>query len=96
MKATSGLDELAMNSVQMTIYPNPVVDNLNIELVGIAENAVEELSVKIFSSDGREVYTENLGGLLTQVDRNNLPKGVYFVTLMSQGRKIESKKLILL
>ena len=96
LKATSGLDDLAMNSVEMTLYPNPMVDNLSIELKGITESDLNDLSVKIFSSDGREVYCENIGGLTTHVDRNNLPQGVYFVTLIHKGLKIDSKKLILL
>ncbi len=96
LKAASGLDELAMNSVEMTLYPNPALNNLSIELNGISEDIFEELSVKIFSSDGREVYADKVVGLITQVNRTELPKGIYFVTLNHQGKKIESKKLILL
>ena len=96
LKAASGLDELAMNSVEMTLYPNPALNILSIELNGISEDIIEELSIRIFSSDGREVYADKVGGLTVQVNRTNLPKGIYFVTLSHQGKKIESKKLILL
>jgi hypothetical protein len=59
---------------EIKLYPNPVVDELYIEV-----NNTESLKVEVYSTSGIKVYTENLENGKSSVSLKNLGSGVYFV-----------------
>ncbi|SHE61081.1 Por secretion system C-terminal sorting domain-containing protein [Psychroflexus salarius] len=70
---------------QVRLYPNPVVNQLQIELPA----SVEINSVQVFNTLGQEVLTTTQ----SQVDVSRLASGVYVVELETSAGKV-SKKII--
>lgn len=78
-----------------SLYPNPVANNLTIELTQIANELV---SVSIYSITGREIFTENAnvaGNLFSKsYDLSSLTTGIYFVKLTNNNRTFVKKIIV--
>ncbi len=72
-----GVQQLAIGSFQM--YPNPVQDQLTIEL-----KEAMDLEISVFNVLGQNVFTQVNNNSLINVDLSNLNKGVYLVRLTDQ------------
>jgi hypothetical protein len=70
---------------ELTVYPNPVKDILNIAFNG------EIQSVRIVSLDGRDVKIgeTNLSG--NMLDISSLSPGIYFISVQSEGEWYPTK-----
>ncbi|WP_334124346.1 T9SS type A sorting domain-containing protein [Empedobacter brevis] len=79
------LTTVNINKTDVRIYPNPVVDILNIE------TDVNKNSIKIIDLTGKiiESYTINEKKISVQV--NHLPKGIYIVEVENENGKTNSK-----
>ena len=82
---SNSIQEISNND--MKIYPNPVLDMLNIELNNVSEN----VSVSITDSYGRTLseisHLKGNGAMLnTQVDVSHLPFGIYQVEIVDGER----------
>ncbi|PWH86838.1 T9SS type A sorting domain-containing protein [Brumimicrobium oceani] len=80
-----GLDH---NTLETKVYPNPTDKILNIESVEVID------SVKVFSTDGRQVFEQETSGMMVTLDLSNLTPGVYTVQAISQ--KAQSFKSIVI
>jgi hypothetical protein len=78
---------------EISLYPNPASDFLNITLSKPYQNSV---SLKIFSITGQQVYDRSVSGNTSQVGINvsNLSSGVYFVKIDSGNGKPVVKKFL--
>jgi hypothetical protein len=76
-------------SKQTIVYPNPANTTINIDL-GNAKNA----SVKILSSNGKVLMTQNNLEGITQFDISSLPVGLYFTEVINDGRVIRNKFIV--
>lgn len=84
--AAVGLDELSATS---TVYPNPVVNTLNVEITN-----AEATSISIYSLDGTLVKTENLNGVKGAVNVENLNTGMYLYTISTKGGAVIKSKFL--
>jgi para-nitrobenzyl esterase len=87
-----GVDELNVSAADIDLYPNPANTNFTINLAAFANNLV---TIELFDVLGKRVA--NYGSIKTNqfnVNRNNLPAGVYFVKITS-GQNAVTKKIIL-
>ena len=82
----------------MKIYPNPVIDILNIE-IGLS-NSVEQISISLFNSSGSKVdgmgiidVDVNSSILKYDIDVSYLSPGIYYVQT-TIGSKSELKKIV--
>ncbi|HKC66909.1 MAG TPA: T9SS type A sorting domain-containing protein [Bacteroidia bacterium] len=83
---TMGIEEFANNS-KIKLYPNPVQNNLTIEV-----NDKERQQLQIVDISGKVILTKNLQGSNT-LDVTNLENGVYFVQLKN-NMSISTHKII--
>jgi len=75
------------------VYPNPATDAAFITLEGISTSDVQ--SVNLLNAAGQQVQvTSTLNGNLIQIERNNLPAGLYFIELQSRQGKVYADKII--
>ena len=74
---------------ELSIYPNPVSDVLNVDLEGEIRNTV----ANIYTIRGVKVVTQTLVNNTSTIDVSILPKGVYLV-LINQNGKIVKRKII--
>ncbi|MCP4442379.1 MAG: T9SS type A sorting domain-containing protein [Aureispira sp.] len=74
------------NAGELTVYPNPTNNNINIEVN--FEKEVEKLNYLLTDMVGRVLYSEESNNVLTEVktfDLNNAPAGVYFIVIRSNN-----------
>lgn len=85
-----GTQEAAVKN-EITLYPNPVAEELNIKLDTSLNNAL----VRIFNPMGQIVYQENFKLLdnLQTIDFRSVPAGIYMVYIKSD-EGIVTKKVI--
>ncbi|HRG19532.1 MAG TPA: T9SS type A sorting domain-containing protein [Saprospiraceae bacterium] len=69
------------------IYPNPANDFLQVK-------SSEQLWLIVSDAQGKEVYAQRTSEALTSIDIKELPKGMYFVKFLQQGKLITCKKFI--
>ncbi|HHH52493.1 MAG TPA: Omp28-related outer membrane protein [Bacteroidetes bacterium] len=73
------------------VYPNPIKDNLNIELSN-NENSLLE----IYNIQGIKVFKQKLNHSNTSVDVSSLEEGMYILHIYSNNEQIVNKKLVIL
>ncbi len=86
--SVTGLADI--RSVDVTIYPNPVADNLSISI----PNPPAQTSIAIYNIKGIEVYSSNITSVLTEVDMSGYSSGVYIVKIITPFNEIATKKII--
>lgn len=87
---TLNLTSLAVfnvNKSQVKVYPNPVVDVLNIE----ADSKVN--TVQVFDLTGKVVSSHTLDSVKNQVNLSKLTPGVYVVNIQTE-KGIQSVKIV--
>ncbi len=77
-ECSTGIDETNLSG--LTIYPNPANNLLNIET-----EHPEHYSIKITNLNGQQVFSGEMNGSTHQIDLSSFQKGVYFITVSSQG-----------
>ena len=80
---TMGVND--QNLVNISIYPNPVSDHLNI----MSNKSIDEIS--IYSAEGKLIQT--IEGNTTQINISTYPSGVYLVNVYS-GNVSKTQKII--
>ena len=80
------------NNKNVSIYPNPVKDNLNINIKDFSG----EVSVKIIDINGREVFNKNINNFITSnmLDLSSFSSGIYVLKLTGEDLNY-SEKIIL-
>ncbi len=89
-------DEIEGALTGVKVFPNPTKDQVNISFDAL-ENM--DLSVQLFDMTGREVkasesYTINSGSQNMRVNLKDIPKGIYYVQLSTNGRSIQQKVVV--
>jgi type IX secretion system substrate protein len=75
---------------QLTVYPNPVVNVLNIN---ITNPEGETTTGKLFDSNGRLIYSHNLISGTNTVNMDKFPRGVYLLQLIG-NKEVQNIKVI--
>lgn len=86
-----GIKEVNNSTDGMIIYPNPTSGNLVIEITD--DPALHSTECKIHNVLGQEVLRSFLIDSKTQINLD-LPKGVYFLELISEGNSAGTRRLI--
>jgi hypothetical protein len=85
---TVGIDENPAS--QIKLFPNPASGFINIEMP-----ANDGFRWVITSITGQEILNGSSDLINTKVDVSNLPKGLYFIEISKNGRKISVEKLLI-
>lgn len=75
----------------ISIYPNPVKDELNIN-IQLQENEVAEWTLQ--NIKGQLIQSDSLNSDNNTIDLSDLSQGVYFIQLMRNNQLIKTDKLI--
>lgn len=79
-------------NLQITLFPNPVQENVNVSI-----RSGEEKITEIIVTDvtGKTVYsTENFAGVRSTVSTHNLQSGVYFLRIKTDNGKTAVRKFV--
>lgn len=88
---TLGTSDFAGIQLEMIAYPNPTKGEL---LLKIAENNLQDLSYQIFDVTGKNLNSQEIYQTETAVSLKNFNIGIYFLTVLSQNKKIKNFKII--
>lgn len=76
---------------EITLYPNPATDFLNIKSNG----SDKVTAIEFYNTLGQRIYYENVSNISDiKIDVSNLKKGIYFVKVNFENSKVVSSKLI--
>lgn len=84
---------LAMDIDKLNIFPSPANDKINIQL----SNALATGSViQLHSAAGNLLLTKSLtaGNKIAQLNVNNMPTGIYYLTILGNNKRLNYKILI--
>ena len=82
-----GLDEEA--KVEISVFPNPAYDVINISL-----NKEVSATLTLLDVSGKVVRTQTLNGISTSINTASLNSGVYFVTI-NDGTSVSTQKVVI-
>jgi hypothetical protein len=89
----SGVITATTNDNGITLYPNPVRDQLNVTYVNSSNN---NLQLNIYSVDGRKLISTNVTSISGtnnfQINTTGLKAGLHFMTINRNGAVIETVK----
>lgn len=87
---TTSIPKLESN--ELNIFPNPFSSTCLI----ITDKILKSASLTIYNSYGQQVRNiNNIQGQTIQLQRDNLPTGIYFIQLVQDNILITSKKIII-
>jgi hypothetical protein len=87
---TNDLSEILTN--KLSIYPNPVKDNLNINIKDFSG----DILVKIMDVNGREVFNKNINNFnrSKELDLSSFSSGIYFLKLIGEDLNYTEKIIL--
>ncbi|MEL6988488.1 MAG: T9SS type A sorting domain-containing protein, partial [Bacteroidota bacterium] len=81
-------EDLLQESVDFSIYPNPVSERLSIEIHNNRPSFI-----KIINSLGEIIFSERVNTIDKNINTSHLPSGIYYV-IIDQDQGMGSKKVI--
>jgi spore germination protein YaaH len=91
LAGSTGINKLVGNN-NMLVYPNPNNGNFTIKISDI----LKEVSVNVYNSIGELVLHNNITPNQKEIHMSDLSEGVYFVTILSEGIKISTQRIVVL
>ncbi len=88
----NGSVSVASPQIQVKVMPNPMQNGAWIQLKGLS--SPESISLQLFDVNGKRVRQVNGNGNNIWLNRSDLPSGMYFFTILKQGKWQASGKLI--
>ena len=89
LQISSTAEEVAGNKVNFSIYPNPANKSVNIHVIGSPHAKI----ATIVDVVGQTVLTMAINEIDTEININNLTRGIYYLSLASD-RNMSTKKLV--
>jgi len=83
---TVGIKEVKDDSREVKVYPNPAKDVLQVE-------CERPVVIALYDVTGREVLSQGVSGN-TEIKISHLPKGIYMMNVILDGRVIENSKIV--
>lgn len=75
----------------LTLYPNPVVDQLT---VALNTNLSEKVTLRVINSTGQLVTTKEMQTNRAVISTSDLAKGIYFVQIVGNNGILSTQKFI--
>jgi hypothetical protein len=89
----ANVEESSSSNAQMKLYPNPARDRINLETTGFDRIVTCRLFNVLGDEIGSEVFRRKSVTETSQLNIEDLPKGVYFVHL-TDGKSVDTLKFI--
>lgn len=85
----SGITNISNTQLEMTVYPNPVKNELTLVF---EDNSLKQL--EIINVLGEVVIKTSTNNLVYKINTENLTNGVYFIRLIDNNNEIKTTKFI--
>ncbi|WPR73129.1 T9SS type A sorting domain-containing protein [Flavobacterium sp. NG2] len=77
------------NDKVITVYPNPVDEELSLQ--STSENILNATAL-IYTASGKLVQKQTIPNLNSKINVSNLTKGIYFIQISKENKKLKSIK----
>ena len=91
-QTTVGVKDISYELGEMSIYPNPANDVLNIDLGILKENT----EIKIYNALGELVLNETLTTQNSSLKTHHLQSGIYFYSILVGEKTIKTDKIVII
>lgn len=78
----------------ISAFPNPFNDKVNLTIGDFKGDIGEDYYINLVNFTGNVVHSANIVNPQEEIVFRNVPKGIYFLSLYKNGRKITSIKLL--
>ncbi|MGN0237081.1 MAG: T9SS type A sorting domain-containing protein [Lepagella sp.] len=89
---TSNINEVAMKQVKAAVYPNPVADELHVDLPYTADEM--KTTMTLYNMQGMPVVTKNVCNQSNVIDVRGLAEGIYVLDVNAQGTRKSFKVIV--
>ncbi len=89
----AGVNQFGVLSSEFVVSPNPNNGLITVEITN-KEFVPEDASLKIINVVGEEIKKEKLNSKKQSLDLSELPNGIYFLELVSNGHTVSVNKII--
>jgi hypothetical protein len=79
----TGITSNQLEDKFLKVYPNPVSETITVEFPGWQHT---DGTVTIYGIAGKQVMSQKMNGLKSEIAVNNLPSGLYFIKLVSTNK----------
>lgn len=86
------LADTLYNNPELTLFPNPTSDVINLRL---PKTAIDNTILQIFSINGELLLEQDVNSNLLQIDVEKFPAGVVFVRILKENELILNKKVLI-
>lgn len=85
-----------LEDVSLNVYPNPVKNEINIQLEGTSMAFDHEFRIDLFSIEGKRILSDKIkaGSINKVINVSNLNSGLYLIRL-SQGKAFTTRKILI-
>jgi hypothetical protein len=87
----AGVNEIVLNSDNVSLYPNPASENINLTMNKVKGN---KFSGEIHDITGREVSRFNFSDKTYLIKRNGVQSGIYFLKITSDANEVFVTKIL--
>jgi hypothetical protein len=85
-----GVTENNLSFANVNIYPNPSINNFNIDF----SNSVENIEMRLVDVTGKLILTESINGTHHTVNIKNIDHGLYFIQLYKNNKLVVTSKIV--
>ncbi len=88
-----GIEKLGKNSLEVSVFPNPTEEILNISITDVT---VHDVHVELMDITGKKVLSKTAStNSLSKIDLSLIQKGIYFLRIHDAREEILSKRVII-
>jgi len=87
----SSVDEQNGIQIQCSVFPNPVKDNL---ILQVKDNVADKMSYKLYDINGKILVKKNMSGNETTISMSNLSAGTFFLKVFFKNKEFKTFKII--
>ncbi len=80
-----------IENTNISIYPNPSSNNINIQIDEIAN---KNFIIEIVDTSGKQLFKQKINQNTSIISIKNLTKGIYYIKVLNNNNSIVSKKII--
>jgi hypothetical protein len=91
ISVVTGLEEVDGINLELSAYPNPVNDNLTLEVVNFH---LTSFTFQLFDMNGKLLQSEIIAGNQTSITMSNLAPATYFLKVTEGNKEVKTFKIV--
>ncbi len=85
--------ERNIEDIEITAYPNPTTEFINLDLDGLSEEYFNKIEVRIYTLTGQKVKTAFVSNVAMKMDVSDLSRGTYILELAYKDMPLKTNKI---